>query len=198
MIRLGITGGIGSGKSTIARFFGERGAVIFDADMEAKLILLHSEPVQQSVVAAFGDPVLNEVGEIDFGLLASYAFAEPERQHILNEIIHPEVIMAAEREMIAASERQAPIFILDAPLLFEARIDQYLDYSIAVLANEEVRIRRAAARGILSEEDIRRRAGLQISDEERAMRADFVVDNNGTLDELYRQLQEIYDSLPLP
>jgi len=195
MLRIGITGGLGSGKTTVARFFGDRGAQVFDADLEAKLILLRHEPARQAVIEAFGEAVLNEAGEIDFERLAAYAFATPERQRRLNDIIHPEVILAAEREMAAASRRGVAMFVLDAPLLFEARLEQYLDFTLTVVADEELRVKRARERGTLSEADIRKRARLQLSDEERAARADFVILNNGTLDELHEQLQAIYDDL---
>ncbi len=195
MLRIGITGGLGSGKTTIARFFGDQGAQVFDADLEAKLILLRHEPARQTVIEAFGEAVVNEAGEIDFERLAAYAFATLERQRRLNDIIHPEVILAAEREMAAASRRGVAMFVLDAPLLFEARLEQYLDYTLAVVADEELRVKRALAGGILTEEDIRKRMRLQLSDEERAARADFVILNNGTLDELHEQLQAIYDDL---
>ncbi|UCD38321.1 MAG: dephospho-CoA kinase [Fidelibacterota bacterium] len=195
MMRIGITGGLGSGKSTAARFFGDRSAHIFDADMEAKFILLRHEPIQRAVVAALGDSVLNEVGEIDFGRLANYAFAKAERQRRLNEIIHPEVILVAEREMLAASRKGKTMFVLDVPLLFEAHMEQYLDYTLAVVADEELRIERAMQRMTLTEAEIRRRTRLQLSDEERSAMADFVVHNNGTIEELHQQLQDIYDTL---
>ncbi|UCH10471.1 MAG: dephospho-CoA kinase [Fidelibacterota bacterium] len=195
MIRIGITGGLGSGKSTAAQFFADRGAQIFNADMEAKLILLRHVPIGRAVLDAFGDAVLNEVGEIDFGRLAAFAFAKPERQKRLNEIIHPEVILVADRAMMEASRRGIPLFVMDVPLLFEARIEQYLDYTIAVVADESVRLKRAMNRGTLTEADIEKRIRLQLTDEERAALADFVVENNGTIKELERQLQDIYDSL---
>ena len=195
MIRIGITGGLGSGKTTAARFFADRGAQVFDADMEAKLILLRHEPIGRAVIEAFGDTILNEVGEIDFGRLAAYAFAKPERQKRLNEIIHPEVILVADRAMMKASRRDIELFVMDVPLLFEARIEQYLDYTIAVVADEEVRLNRALNRGTLTEAEIEKRTRLQLTDEERAALADFTVENNGTLKELEKQLQDIYDSL---
>jgi dephospho-CoA kinase len=195
MLRLGITGGLGSGKSTAARFFAERGARLFDADMEAKLILLRHEPIRESVMNEFGEVILNEYGEIDFTRLASYAFAKTARQRRLNEIIHPEVVRVAEREMTKASREGLALFVLDVPLLFEAQMEYYLDYTIAITTTEELRIRRALARGDLSEAEIRKRMKLQLTDEERAAQADFVVTNDGSLDELHSQLQEIYNTL---
>lgn len=195
MLRIGITGGLGSGKSTAAHFFADRGAHVFDADMEAKLILLRHEPIRQAVIDEFGEVIMNEVGEIDFTRLASYAFAKPNRQQRLNEIIHPEVIQAAVREMTKASREGVTLFVLDVPLLFESQMERYLDYTIAVTAAEDLRIQRALVRGALSESDIRKRTKLQLTDEERAAQADFVVTNDGTLEELQYQLQEIFNTL---
>ncbi|UCH63024.1 MAG: dephospho-CoA kinase [Fidelibacterota bacterium] len=197
MLRIGITGGIGSGKSTAARFFKERGAQVFDADVEAKLILQHHQPTRKAVIEAFGEAVLNKAGEIDFGRLAAYAFSTPEQQQQLNDIVHHEVIWVAKREFATADQKGAAIFIVDAPLLFEAHLEHHLDYTLALVADEELRVERTVARGILTEEDIRKRMRLQFTDEERAARANFVVQNNGTLEELHEQLQAIYDSLPI-
>ena len=197
MLRIGITGGLGSGKSIAARFFGDRGARVFDADVEAKLILQHHVPTRQAVIKAFGDAVLNEGGEIDFGRLAAHAFATPQRQQQLNDIIHPEVIWVAKRELATADLKGAAMFVVDAPLLFEAHLEHHLDYTLVLVADEDLRVQRTMARGILTEEDIRKRMSLQLSDEERAARADFVIHNNGTLEELHEQLQELYDSLPV-
>ena len=195
MLRIGITGGLGSGKTTAARFFADRGAQVFDADVEAKLILQHHEPTRRAVIEAFGEAVLNEEGEIDFGRLAAQAFATPQRQQRLNDIIHHEVVWVAKREFATADQRGVAIFVVDAPLILEAHLEHHLDYTLAVVADEELRVKRAMARGILTEEDIRNRMRLQLSDEERTARADFVIQNNGTLEELHEQLQQIYDAL---
>lgn len=195
MLRIGITGGLGSGKSEVTRFFKQQGAQVFDADMEAKLILLRIERVRKAVIAAFGETVLNEVGELDFQRLAHQAFANSDRQRQLNEIIHPEVIQAANKAMLLAEQAGTEIFVLDAPLLFEARIERYLDLTIVVIADREVRIKRALERGNLTEEDIVRRIELQMPDKEKQARADLVVTNNGTLEQLQAELQTLYSNL---
>ncbi len=195
MLRIGITGGLGSGKSEVTRFFKQQGARVFDADVEAKLILLRSEQVRKAVIAAFGETVLNEIGELDFQRLARQAFANPDRQSQLNEIIHPEVILATEKAMILAEQAGIEMFILDAPLLFEARMEEYLDLTIVVIADRKVRIKRALERGNLTEEDIVRRIELQMPDKEKQARADLVVTNNGTLDQLQAELQVLYANI---
>jgi dephospho-CoA kinase len=195
MLRLGITGGLGSGKSTAARFFADLGARLFDADAEAKLILLRYEPIRQELIEEWGDAILNEVGEIDFLKLATYAFAKPERQHRLNEIIHPKVIQVAEHEMMKASQEGIHLFVLDVPLLFESQMERYLDYTLAIVAAEGIRVQRALARVTMSEAEIRKRIKLQLTDEDRIARADFVISNNGTLEEFQQKLQQLYDAL---
>ncbi len=195
MLRIGITGGLGSGKSEVTAFFKQKGARVFDADLEAKLLLLHSEGVQKAVIAAFGDTVLNEVGELDFQRLARHAFANSDRQRQLNEIMHPEVILAADKAMILAEQDGVEMFILDAPLLFEAKLEEYLDLTVVVIADRQVRIKRALARGNLTEEDILRRIQLQMPDKEKLARADLVVTNNGTLEQLQAELEALYSNI---
>ena len=195
MLRIGITGGLGSGKSEVTAFFKQKGARVFDADLEAKLILLHSGGVQKAVIAAFGDTVLNEVGDLDFQRLARHAFANSDRQRQLNEIMHPEVISAADKAMILAEQDGVAMFILDAPLLFEAKLEEYLDLTVLVIADQEVRIKRALERGNLTEEDILRRIQLQMPDKEKLARADLVVTNNGTLEQLQAELEALYSKI---
>ena len=117
------------------------------------------------MIKAFGTAVLNEQKEIDFSLLAVEAFDTPERQRQLNEIVHPEVILKAKREMAAARREGITLFVVDVPLLFEAGLEQHLDYTLAIVADEELRIKRAMARGTLTAEDIRRRTQLQLPDD---------------------------------
>ena len=195
MLRIGITGGLGSGKSEVTEFFKQKGARVFDADVEAKLILLRLEGVQKAVIAAFGETVLNEVGELDFQRLARHAFASSDRQRQLNEIMHPEVILAADKAMILAEQDGAAMFILDAPLLFEAKLEEYLDLTVVVIADQQVRIKRALERGNLTEEDILRRIQLQMPDKEKLVRADLVVTNNGTLEQLQAELEALYSNI---
>ena len=195
MLTLGITGGIGSGKSTAARFFADRGARLFDADVEAKQILMTDRDVSRAVQAAFGEAVLNDMGAIDVHRLAAASFATPEAQQRLNAIIHPQVIAASDRGMATARKQGVALYVLDVPLLFEAHMERGLDLTLVVVADEARRFQRALARGNLTENDLRRRATLQLTDEERRAQADHIIDNNGTLDDLHRHLQRLFDTL---
>ena len=195
MLSLGVTGGLGSGKTVVARFFAGKGAYHFDADLVAKDILLGSEEVLDEVRAAFGEDVLGADGKIETAKLARQIFHNPAQQRELNEIIHPRVVAAALRQMEGAASRGAALFILDAPLLFEAGLEKHLDKTLVVAAAEELRVQRALDRGGLSEDDIRSRMALQMPEEEKLARADIIVDNNGTLEELTARLDQVYLTL---
>ena len=179
----------------LAAYFNKRGTRVFDADQEAKLALLRSEKVRQAIIASFGDAVLDDAGKLDFHRLAEYAFDQPERQQQLNRIIHPYVVAAAEEQMTKAGQRGVEIFVVDAALLFEAQFEHQLDVTIVVVADEELRVKRALERGTLTEEDIRKRIRLQMPDSEKIARADYVITNNGSEDEFLKQFEALYKTL---
>lgn len=195
MLRIGVTGGLGSGKSMLATYFSKRGARVFDADQEAKLVLLRSEKVRQAIIASFGDAVLDDAGKLDFHRLAEYAFDQPERQQQLNHIIHPYVVAAAKEQMTKAGQRGVELFVVDAALLFEAQFERQLDVTIVVVADEELRVARALKRGNLTEADIRRRIRLQMPDADKIARADHVITNEGSESDLLHQFESLYTTL---
>ncbi len=195
MLRLGITGGLAAGKSVAARFFTDRGAYHFDADLEAKQILLESPEVHAEIAAAFGEDLISPSGTVDTALLAARSFADPALQQTLNGILHPRVIAEAQRQMAKAAVSGSAWFILDAPLLFEAGLEAYLDRTLLIVADEALRIERALARGRLTEQDIRRRMGLQMPDSEKRRRADMTIENNGSMAEFEEKLKRAYREL---
>ncbi len=196
MLSLGITGSLGAGKSSAADYFGQLGGKIYDADLEAKQLLVNSEELQHLVVQTFGQQVLGETGGLDFKRLGRIAFATPEGQARLNGIMHPLVVHAM-LEASTASAANWSLFIVDAPLLFEAHIDQLLDQTLVIDSSEELCIQRALERGNLSEAEIRERMKLQIPRAEKIARADLVIENNGTLEEFRAKLQQVYDNFRL-
>ncbi|MCD6099830.1 MAG: dephospho-CoA kinase [Candidatus Neomarinimicrobiota bacterium] len=193
MITLGVTGGLGSGKTTACGFLKEKGAVVFDADAVAKNIILTNQHVQQTIEETFNVKVVRE-GRLDTKKLASLAFVSEENQSTLNNIVHPEVIKVLEEE-IESHRGKTELFVVDAPLIFESGLDARLDYTVLIYAKLKIRLERALRRGNLSREEIMRRIKFQMPEEEKKELADFVIDNNGSLEQLRESMHRLYDEL---
>lgn len=173
---VGLTGGIGAGKSTVSRLLGERGAVILDADLIARQVVEPGGPAYQGVVDRFGKDVLDDDGRLDRPALAAIVFNDPAALKDLNDIVHPAVgALIAER--LAEEAETDDVVILDVPLLVESGRSNTAG-TIVVDCPPEEAVRRAVARG-LPEDDVRRRMANQVSREERLAKADLVVDNSG-------------------
>ncbi|MCX8007063.1 MAG: dephospho-CoA kinase [Coriobacteriia bacterium] len=195
MYVLAITGGIGAGKSTAARFFAEQGAVVIDADDLAKGLLQPGSPLVEPLVAAFGEPVRSADGGIDAGALAQAAFASPETAARLNAIVHPAVYtaLAGALDALAVQARPPRMVVVDIPLLYEApRFLDLFDAVLAISADEETRLERLAARG-MSPDEAERRMACQASDAERRSIADYVIENEGDEAGFRRALKEFFE-----
>lgn len=194
MLLVGLTGGIGSGKSTVARMLEARGAVVFDADLLARQAVAPGTPGYEAVVARFGPHVLAPGGDIDREALASIVFADPVARRDLEAIVHPEV-----RRMFAeASETYRDtdaVVVLSAPLLVETGMHTAFDVLIVVSATERTQIERLMRDRGMSEEKIRARIAAQAPLEEKAAVADILIDNEGTLEELERQVDRVWEDL---
>lgn len=195
MYRLGLTGGLGSGKSTAARFFAERGAVVFDADQEAKKLLQTSLSLQKKLIDIFGSRITDSAGNLDFGQLALTAFASEKDQQTLNQLIWPEVYLLIEKADREALSGDTKLFVVDAALLIEAQFLKLFQTILLITADREVRIKRALQRGNLSRDQIEKRMQLQWTDSEKKKFAHHTISNNGTVDEFYDALNLFYASL---
>jgi len=185
MLKVGLTGGLGSGKSTASAFLSKLGSYVFDADTEAKKILNTNSDVQKSIIKDFGSDVLGHDGNIDRKKLAKIAFQDEDHQIILNSIIHPFVFKILDKQFdkISTQNRHAS-FIVDGALIFESGLDQHLDSVLLIASSLKYRIERALKRGNIQREDILRRIELQWTDEDKAESADYTIYNNGTEKEL--------------
>lgn len=191
---IAVTGGIGSGKSTIAREFERLGAHLIDADKISYEIMLPGGAAYNEVIKSFGSGILTESGEIDRKALGGIVFADSEKLRLLNEITH-KLIYAEMKERIA--QAQAEVVCLEIPLLFSAPCPFDLDMKIAVVADRDIRINRVIGRDNCTKEQVEARMAKQLSDCELRALADFVIENNGGLDSLRRQTEEVFARLKL-
>jgi len=196
MLRVGLTGGIGSGKSAVSERLAARGAVIIDADKAARAVVEPGTPGLARVAETFGPGVLREDGSLDRPKLAEIVFADEAARTKLNAIVHPLVhdyMRAAEQAAVAAAGDNA-VIIHDVPLLAEGGRGSEFDLVIVVDVPPEIQVERLAARG-MPEEQARARMAAQATREQRLAVADIVIDNSGTLADLDRRITEVWADL---
>jgi dephospho-CoA kinase len=191
MLRVGLSGGIGSGKSTVARALARRGAIVIDADAIAREVVEPGEPGLAAVVERFGPDVLDAEGRVDRPKLAALVFDDAAARADLNAIVHPRVALETARRTAAAPSDA--IVIIDVPLLVEAARSGY-DVVVIVEAPEPVRLERLTARGMTSD-DARRRMAAQASDADRRKVADVILDNAGSEEDLEHQIDALWAQL---
>jgi len=189
MLIVGLTGGIGSGKSTVSRMFETQGTVVIDADVISHELTRASSPVLGKIQSIFGDTVITPEGELNRAALRESAFARPELRNRLEGIIHPLV----RREMLRrASALKSPYCIFSIPLLIESNMADLVDRILVVDADESLRIRRIEERSGLDETTIRRIISAQVSDEDRRSQADDIILNDNDLDQVEAQVAKLH------
>ena len=191
---VGLTGGIGTGKSLAAQFFSQLGALVIDADQLARTAIERGSEGFDEVLLRFGDTVLMN-GDIDRVALGQIVFENPEAKKDLEAIIHPRIRVVFE-EAVASLDADE-IMIYEIPLLVETDAADRFDYIISVESDTELRKERLRARGMFNS-DIEKRMASQASEEQRRAIADCVITNNGTEDELLRQVENVWESTILP
>ncbi len=189
---IGLTGGLGSGKSTALAALERLGAVTLSTDLAVHELYASSPEVREAVVGRWGDGVLAEDGAVDRAAIARHAFADPDERAWLEGLIWPLVgKRVVDFRTAAQATSPAPrAAVVETPLLFEAGMEGAYDATIAVVADEAVRAQRAAARG---HEAVDERAARQLTQAEKAARATHAVENSGTVEELERRLAEVLD-----
>ena len=189
---LGLSGGIGSGKSTVAKILSDLGAVVIDADVIAKEVLLPGTSGFESAVNTFGSTILDNEGNIDRKILAKRVFENPNELAKLEAIVHPAVI--ARVATIRESLPKTAVVVYDTPLMFEKQLQGQFDKVLMVVADSDLRRSRLVERG-LDPADITARLANQATDEQRVTIADFVVENNGTYEQLQEQVAKVWQQL---
>ena len=194
MLRVALTGGIGSGKSLIGEILEELGALVIDSDQLAREVIERGSPGYEEVITAFGDSILSE-GQIDRAKLAAVVFKEEDLRKKLESIIHPLVREAAEK--LAKNLPSGAILVNQIPLLVESDGAKRFDYVITVSADEEIRRERLRLRG-LKDYEITERMAAQVADLDREKIANYILRNDGSIDELTRAVEALMANELLP
>ena len=192
MLLVGLTGGIGSGKSTVSELLAAKGAVVVDADAVVRDQQRPGTPVFDAMVERFGPGIVGADGKLDRAAVAEIVFADPQALEDLNAIVHPAVGAEIARRMEELSATDA-VVVLDVPLLVEASRGYPLAGLIVVDVEPDIAVERLVMQRGMSEEDARSRMSRQASREERRARADVVIDNRGTFADLSRQVDAVWD-----
>ncbi|MFF1907654.1 dephospho-CoA kinase [Kitasatospora sp. NPDC058218] len=193
MLKIGLTGGIGAGKSEVSRLLAAHGAVIVDSDVIAREVVAPGTDGLRAVVAEFGEGVLRPDGSLDRPALGAVVFADPERLRALNGIVHP-LVRARSAELEAAAAPDA-VVVHDVPLLAENGLAPLYDLVLVVDAEDEVRIDRLVRLRGMTEQEARARMAAQATRADRLAVAGLVIDNSGPLEALAPRVDEVWDEL---
>lgn len=197
MLRVGLTGNIAAGKSSVARVWRSRGATIIDADELSRRVVDPGTPAFAAIAAEWGDRVMEPGGALDRAALRSIVFADPEARERLESIVHPAVAALREDEYRVAVERGERVVVADIPLLFEVGMAEEFDVIVLVDAPEEARLMRLVGDRGLDADEARRMIAAQMPSELKRARADVVIENSGSLGDLERRAGEVWDELLL-
>jgi len=194
MLLVGLTGGIGAGKSSVARLLAERGAVVLDADAIVRDLQRPGTDVFRRIVERFGDGVVAPDGTLDRARVADLVFRDDDARSDLNAIVHPEVYKVMS-ERIASLKDTDTILVLDIPLLAEAGGGEGMDLVVVVEADQDLRVARVVGDRGIDAEDVRARMAAQASSEQREALADVVIRNDGSLESLRAQVGDLWERL---
>jgi dephospho-CoA kinase len=191
-MKVGLTGGIGAGKSTVADLFSQKGAVVIRSDELARQVIEPQTPGFQQVIDRFGKDFVNSEGYIDRAKLAQIVFHDDTALKDLENIIHP--LVRSKTNQIIGQHTSETIIVNEIPLLLEKKMESLFDFLVIVISSEKNRLERLTQRGLTTEQAIARMA-KQVSDDERKAAADFLIVNDGNLDQLEADVEKIWQTL---
>jgi dephospho-CoA kinase len=194
VLLVGLTGGIGAGKSTVARLLSERGAIVIDADSIVRELQQPGTDVFRAIVERFGPHVVKADGSLDRERLADIVFRDDDARSALNAIVHP-AVYAVMSERIAELKDGDQVVVLDIPLLAESGGGEGMDAVVVVEADEDARVARVVAERGLDPQDVRARMAAQASSEQREALADVVIRNDGTAEDLRERVDALWEQL---
>jgi dephospho-CoA kinase len=191
-MKVGLTGGIGAGKSTVADLFSKRGAVVIRSDELARQVIEPETPGQKQVISRFGIEILNDKGSIDRAKLAQIVFKDDVALKDLENIVHP--LVRERTNQLISEQTSETIIINEIPLLLEKNMESLFDFLVIVISSEKNRLERLLQRGV-SEDQAKARMAKQVDDQARKAAADFLIVNDGNLDQLDADVQKIWQTL---
>ena len=191
-MKVGLTGGIGAGKSTVADLFSQKGAVVIRSDELARQVIEPQTPGFQHVIDRFGKDIVNSEGYIDRAKLAQIVFQDDAALKDLENIVHP-LVRSKTNELVNQHTAET-IIVNEIPLLLEKKMESLFDFLVIVISSEKNRLERLAQRGLTTEQATARMA-KQVSDDERRAAADFLIVNDGNLDQLEADVEKIWQTL---
>ncbi|MFS7941494.1 putative dephospho-CoA kinase [Helianthus anomalus] len=195
---IGLTGGIATGKSTVSNLFKANGFPVVDADVVARDVLKKGSGGWRKVVAAFGDDILLENGEVDRPKLGQIVFGDPSKRQLLNRLLAPYISYGIFWEVLKLWLKGCRIIILDVPLLFEVKMDRWTNPIIVVWIDPETQLKRLMDRDRTSAQDAQNRINAQMPLDLKRSKADIVINNNGSLEELNENFKKILDQVTKP
>lgn len=193
---IGITGGLASGKSLVTKEFKRLGAMVVDADIISRQVSAKDGDAYADIVKEFGEAILKEDGSIDRKALGAIVFSDRDKLKKLNAITHPRIIKRIRAE-VQRLKMESPdaVIAVDAALLIETGLNREMDAVIVVFADEPERIQRSVKRDNITEADARQRSDAQMNLKEKAAMADFVIENNGTMEETRKKARDVFEGL---
>ncbi len=192
MLLFGVTGGIGSGKTAVCNFLREKDIPIIEADPLAKELTNHSPEIHRALVTEFGKDVYLDSGTVNKDLLRHLVFSDVETRERINQIIHPQVFKAIQSRVNQFKKENHPLVGVEAALIYESKMERILNAIVVVTAPLEKRIEWIKSRDGFSQEEILKRINSQIPLEEKIKRADYVIDNEGSLSDLAKKVDAFY------
>jgi dephospho-CoA kinase len=191
-MKVGLTGGIGAGKSTVADLFSKRGAVVIRSDELARQVIEPQTPGFKQVTSRFGNEIVNDEGNIDRAKLAQVVFNDDVALKDLENIVHP--LVRERTNQLMSEQTSETIIVNEIPLLLEKKMESLFDFLVIVISSEKNRLERLSQKGVL-EEQAKARMAKQVNDQDRKAAADFLIVNDGNLDQLETDVQKIWQTL---
>lgn len=194
-VKLGITGGVGSGKSMVCDYLKNKGMTVVSADELARKVVTPGSSAYDKIVGYFGGTVVSDGGTLNRQKLRRIITRDKIKKEALERFVHPEVFVQMEKEFEVSKKRRDSVIAVEVPLLFEAGMETFFDFVLTVSADRDVRIKRFMSRDQITRKEAEALMGIQMSEEEKIEKSDFVIDNNGSLEKTRVFVDRFYDNL---